>query len=671
MALVPGYHYLGPGNPINNGEPVNKYDQIAQEHDLAYSKATTPSEIYEADKIAIEKFSKELEKNPLFGGYAGKFGLELKAALENNHFSLYPFMINTNKRQNEPDNQLAGPSKKSKRWKKIDSGIDMEVEENPIVQAQQGKAGPGTGAGITNSTQATIPIFIGSFQPPNKMNLTFHKEYRFTIKTSQTKLHPKSATDPYLFLELGSVHDIPWNMLAMYCSPREGHMLRTQFTKVIAKQAQCTVTTLGVRLPFKTNESDTTTANANVQIPIFEMYNIDKYYHTKTNNIENIINKCIGKTVYADAGDGEQTAFTNIAAFLETRKFINPLQIVLPNPTRTNEDGNIVSALEVYYSDPQFTSAITNMINGSNHLGPCFSHTYDIQNGLLFARSTNKHLHQKRKTGNTKVHIHSTSYNTGYDDETNITNYSLPTMPYFNSTYKATQIENQIIGSGKKCSMPRFPIGLYNIRNLDEEANIVKCQWEIILSLTLHVDAYHGAAGVYNRNTIYPDADVNSPLERVGQNYTDKDTIEEPTVVDWKYGEDVRCSYNRTATQKVTSVPNQTDEPDHHESPVSKKKAKTTSKKTTTPMDTTTPVTPQTRQAQPKPQTQEPQIQIQQPQPKPQESQPQHSNLRPAKFYDVNILTDAKRQAFLDYQNRQPPPTTTQLDQYFTQLSKT
>lgn len=47
--LVPGYRYLGPGNPLNNGEPVNALDRLAQIHDHAYDRATLPEHIHSAD----------------------------------------------------------------------------------------------------------------------------------------------------------------------------------------------------------------------------------------------------------------------------------------------------------------------------------------------------------------------------------------------------------------------------------------------------------------------------------------------------------------------------------------------------------------------------------------------------------------------------------------------
>ena len=46
---IPGYNYLGPGNKLDNGEPTNHLDELAKEHDIAYSKAKNSDDINTAD----------------------------------------------------------------------------------------------------------------------------------------------------------------------------------------------------------------------------------------------------------------------------------------------------------------------------------------------------------------------------------------------------------------------------------------------------------------------------------------------------------------------------------------------------------------------------------------------------------------------------------------------
>lgn len=80
MATVPGYKYLGPGNKLNKGDPVNETDLIAQIHDYEYDRAETSNEIREADQEAINKFANV--ENPSFGSYLGELGLGIKYEVE-------------------------------------------------------------------------------------------------------------------------------------------------------------------------------------------------------------------------------------------------------------------------------------------------------------------------------------------------------------------------------------------------------------------------------------------------------------------------------------------------------------------------------------------------------------------------------------------------------------
>ncbi|CAH2088624.1 unnamed protein product [Euphydryas editha] len=54
---LPGYKYLGPGNPLDLGEPSNELDRIAQEHDNAYAAAEQNylAQINEAETKEEEK----------------------------------------------------------------------------------------------------------------------------------------------------------------------------------------------------------------------------------------------------------------------------------------------------------------------------------------------------------------------------------------------------------------------------------------------------------------------------------------------------------------------------------------------------------------------------------------------------------------------------------------
>lgn len=84
--LLPGHNYVGPGNPLDNGEPVNDADVVAKKHDYAYAKARYQEDIRDSDREAISEFI----DTQSFPGYIGAVGLGAKYALESVTGVLYP-----------------------------------------------------------------------------------------------------------------------------------------------------------------------------------------------------------------------------------------------------------------------------------------------------------------------------------------------------------------------------------------------------------------------------------------------------------------------------------------------------------------------------------------------------------------------------------------------------
>jgi hypothetical protein len=89
--LYPGHRYLGPGNPLENGIPVDTADRIAQIHDIEYNQASSESDIFDSDTKAIFGFSQDFVRQPNLPSLAGAFGLTLKHGVEKNLTGvLYP-----------------------------------------------------------------------------------------------------------------------------------------------------------------------------------------------------------------------------------------------------------------------------------------------------------------------------------------------------------------------------------------------------------------------------------------------------------------------------------------------------------------------------------------------------------------------------------------------------
>jgi hypothetical protein len=80
--LYPKHNYLGPGNPLENGPPVDEADRIAKVHDKDYDNATNSSDVRLADTVGIHKFGKDVLNSPNLPSLAGFVGLSLKRGFE-------------------------------------------------------------------------------------------------------------------------------------------------------------------------------------------------------------------------------------------------------------------------------------------------------------------------------------------------------------------------------------------------------------------------------------------------------------------------------------------------------------------------------------------------------------------------------------------------------------
>lgn len=94
-AVLPGHHYIGPGNPLNGQEPVDKDDEIAKEHDEAYVTAKTSQDVINADRTAIEKFGADYDTHGNWHSLLGKTGLQIKTAVEQKFGVIYPSVLRT------------------------------------------------------------------------------------------------------------------------------------------------------------------------------------------------------------------------------------------------------------------------------------------------------------------------------------------------------------------------------------------------------------------------------------------------------------------------------------------------------------------------------------------------------------------------------------------------
>lgn len=88
---VPGTKYVGPGNPIDNGQPSSFVDQDAKEHDIQYSISSDPQHIQKSDTDTINRFGDHIaEDNTDITALLGHTGLKIKQAIEKHTGQIYP-----------------------------------------------------------------------------------------------------------------------------------------------------------------------------------------------------------------------------------------------------------------------------------------------------------------------------------------------------------------------------------------------------------------------------------------------------------------------------------------------------------------------------------------------------------------------------------------------------
>lgn len=90
VVSIPDHRYLGPGNTLDNSEPKDTDDLIAQEHDHAYDRAQTQEDILEADRNSANEFLTDALFNQNPHSVAGYIGLKAKETIERQVGVKYP-----------------------------------------------------------------------------------------------------------------------------------------------------------------------------------------------------------------------------------------------------------------------------------------------------------------------------------------------------------------------------------------------------------------------------------------------------------------------------------------------------------------------------------------------------------------------------------------------------
>lgn len=370
----PGHKYLGPGNNLEEGEPVNNADLYARKHDHAYHLAKNKQDIYKSDLKAINKFRGDWKEKFNFPSFFGDLGLSAKHFVESSLDTVFYPQMPPIQPQNYPENPHQRKNARQPlkaHGKSVMSASDGLIEggESGTCEAAQASAETGD-PGDLGGGQTTY-IFSGSTQEPTWYYKEYEKTYRFTFKST---LPACKLSEGLPVFRIGSAVRLPVEYLASYLSLHEMARL-TVFETVQVVNAACEIYSYGIRLPFVTGESASVTANASAQYPLCEWKGLENDYdlYQTEDEVSDTILKMNGTFQLPTTSDWSEN-FTNLTARATSREIQSEAQLILPIV-------NAAATSNRSWYPP--TNEYAHTMNGTVNLGKVFNWNYKPKMGLL------------------------------------------------------------------------------------------------------------------------------------------------------------------------------------------------------------------------------------------------------------------------------------------------
>lgn len=330
---LPGYKYLGPGNSLNRGVPVNALDSAAKKHDEQYHKITEyfkktkkrkefEKQIQEADREFLHEVSLIAPQNTYdaFAGYLAQGGIGTKLLIEQVTGVLYP------------------------RAEAADESSKMD----------------GGGGGNVSSIIGT-----GVQNHHHTHTFQFKKKFTFAIKSTKAAY----TKDAKILTYKTYIHSLPWQFIYFYMTEKEYTDMTKVFHTAKVKGVNIKITNLGNRTPFITATNAVNYANANSQTTIGIWENLELLAPiTLGNNItpESLYGKTIEK--YAAGADKDPEHSTAQAKIID-----NSIEYRLNATTETGKQ----------FFLPPLIMESTILYNATNSIGPIFDKGYAPKDGTF------------------------------------------------------------------------------------------------------------------------------------------------------------------------------------------------------------------------------------------------------------------------------------------------
>ncbi|KAL3247425.1 hypothetical protein MRX96_057082 [Rhipicephalus microplus] len=232
MPLFPGHRYLGPGNPLRNGDPVDEDDGIAKSHDEAYERATSHEDVFAADQASAALFLNDFTGTGNWHSALGAVGLGTKNIVEQYVLgrSLYGMPGDRGERAYNGQSDTAD----AKRYQPDSSTGDAEMSAQMQSDAPVRPGGAGIGGDGENSAELVQQILrvprdhgvVTVFRDSKilttwayamlKTNLVYDTEKTFPgVLTSLSRL---PVDRPYLYTPHGTYLNLPSHTRAVRCT---------------------------------------------------------------------------------------------------------------------------------------------------------------------------------------------------------------------------------------------------------------------------------------------------------------------------------------------------------------------------------------------------------------------------------------------------------------------
>lgn len=330
--VLPGYRYLGPGNSLNRGPPVNALDAAAKKHDEKYHKITEyfkktknrkvfEQQVAEADEEFIEEVATYAPEGTYdtIAKWLAYGGIETKHIAEKYTGIIYP---------------------------------RVAAAENQTHMEVPGNVSSVIGSGVQNHKH------IHQFQ--------FKKKFTFAIASSKatyTKDDKNLIYDTY-------VHSLPWQYIFFYMTEKEYDDMTIVFHTAKVKRVGIKITNLGNRTTFLTSTSSVNYANSNSQttIGIWENMELLAPVQMGTNITSEIL---YGKTFdKLENGSTKDPDHSTAQAKIIDNKIKYTFAI-----NKVNSKFHL----------PPLIMESTILFNATNSIGPIFEKNYEPKDGTFHA----------------------------------------------------------------------------------------------------------------------------------------------------------------------------------------------------------------------------------------------------------------------------------------------